>query len=288
MRSATAFGCSFLLGCAVAPPDELVAFVEAERPNTIAVAYAPLGEPDAAFDIDGDALLHAASTMKVPVMVELFRRADAGEIDLGGELRVDNVFHSIVDGSPFALDPAEDSDPELYDRVGTRVPVRELLQRMIARSSNLATNVLIDVVRPESVQRTIESLGADRMQVLRGVEDDLAYRAGRSNTATACDLRAVLLAIAEGRAASESACREMLEVLAAQEFNEMIPAGLPPGTRVAHKTGMITRIRHDAAIVFPEQGRPYVLVVLTSGYDDPTRSAAAIAQVARIVHAARG
>ena len=77
----------------------------------------------------------------------------------------------------------------------------------------------------------------------------------------------------------------MVEILTGQEYNDLIPAGLPPGTRVAHKTGKITAIRHDAALVYPADAPPYVLVVLTRGFDDPEESAAVIARTASLVHA---
>ena len=125
------------------------------------------------------------------------------------------------------------------------------------------------------------------MQVRRGVEDDKAYRAGLSNVTTALDLAALLGAIARGEAASPASCRAMLSILASQEFNDMIPAGLPPSTVIAHKTGEITRIKHDAAIVDPFGAKPYVLVVLTAGFDDQDLAAQAGAEAARIVHAWR-
>ena len=256
------------------------------EPRTVAVAYRDL-ETGKAVSVRGDEVLHAASTMKVPVMIALFRQADAGELDLEGDLLLENSFASIVDGSPYHLDPDDDSDAELYEEVGERVPVRRLLWRMIARSSNLATNALIEVVGAERVQRTVRELGAVNMQVLRGVEDGIAFRAGLNNTATASDLAVLMTAIADRSAASERSCAEMIGILAEQEFDDLIPAGLPAGTVVAHKTGSITGIRHDAAIVDPYGEWPYVLVVLTQGFEDPETAARAIAEVAWRVHSAR-
>lgn len=253
-------------------------------PHTIAIACQQL-DGGGEVRIQGETVLHAASTMKVPVMIELFRRADAGELDLEHKVEIRNRFASIIDGSPYELSAADDSDAELYERVGQTASIRELIQRMIVRSSNLATNILIEIAEPARIQQTIEALGTTRMQVLRGVEDGKAFRAGKSNTATASDLKTLMVAIANGTAASEAACDEMVEILAAQEFNDMIPAGLPAGTRVAHKTGRITAIQHDAAIVYPADGDPYVLVVLTKGFEDPEESGQVITEVARTVHA---
>ena len=232
--------------------------------------------------IAADSSFHAASTMKVPVMIELFRRADAGAIALDQGVLLVNQFGSIVDGSPYALDPGDDSDSTLYAKIGSRVSLRELLERMIERSSNLATNTLIAIVGAANTNATAHSLGASRIHVRRGVEDGKAFQAGLNNTTTAADLAALMLAIERGRAASPSSCSTMREILLRQEFSEEIPAGLPPGTPVAHKTGWITGTRHDAAIVYPPGGTPYVLVVLTSGISEDQASRTLIADISRM------
>jgi beta-lactamase class A len=223
--------------------------------------------------------------MKVPVMIELFRRATTGSFAMSQPLMIVNQFASIVDGSAYALDPTSDSDTTLYHRAGGRVPVDTLLRLMITRSSNLATNTLIALVGADDVNRTMRSLGARRIQVLRGVEDGKAFDKGLINTTTARDLAIILEAIEEGRAGSPKATEEMREILLAQEFNEKIPAGLPPGIRVAHKTGEITAHSHDAAIVYPPGRKPYVLAVLTRGIQDGARSSRLIADISSIVYA---
>ena len=257
----------------------------------VAVAYRHLARRDTLY-LDADTSFHAASTMKVPVMIELFRRVDAHSLDLNRPVPLTNEFRSIVDGSPYSLDPADDSDSSLYERVGQRVPVRELLDHMITRSSNLATNAVIELVGGgEPVTRTMRALGAGRIEVRRGVEDGKAYERGLNNTTTARDLAVILAAVARDRAASRKSCRAMREILLRQEFNDGIPAGLPAGTRVAHKTGWITATAHDAGIVYPARGGPYVLVVLTGGIPDQSIAKALIADISRMVYehqAARG
>lgn len=250
----------------------------------VAVAYSDPGTTDTLF-VNADTSFHAASTMKVPVLVELFRAAERGGVRLDDSLLLVNRFASIVDGSPYELGAGDDSDSLLYARVGTRVPIRELAERMIVRSSNLATNALIPLVGGDAVTRTMRTLGASRMVVRRGVEDGPAYARGLNNTATARDLAIVLEAIERGTAASRASCDAMRGILLRQEFNGEIPAGLPPGTRVAHKTGSITATLHDAAIVYPPGRAPYVLVVLTGGIADERVARALIADVARLVHA---
>jgi beta-lactamase class A len=234
-----------------------------------------------------DTPFHAASTMKVPVLIELYRQIDAGRLTLDDPLPVVNRFASIVDGSPYALDPADDSDKgAVYKSLGATLPVRELAEAMITVSSNLATNLLIDKLGVASIQRTVTALGADGMRVVRGVEDNKAYEQGLINTTTARGLLTLFEAIGRGKAASDASCGEMIAILRRQQFNDGIPAGLPPGVPVAHKTGTITRIHHDAGIVYAK--RPYVLVVLVRGIDDQKRSAALIADISRLVFEAYG
>lgn len=206
---------------------------------------------------------HAASTMKVPVMIELFRRHDAGALRLDSAIVLRNAFKSIVDGSPYTLDARDDSDSSLYLRTGQRVTLRELNEHMITRSSNLATNAVIELLGADRVDATAHALGATTMQVRRGVEDGKAFSAGLNNTTSARDLGVLMAALARDQAASKASCEAMRAILLRQEFNDEIPAGLPKGTPVAHKTGWITATTHDAAIVYPPGRPPYVLVVLT-------------------------
>jgi beta-lactamase class A len=230
-----------------------------------------------------DSSFHAASTMKVPVMIELFRQADAGHLSLDQSLLVVNSFGSIVDGSNYSLSPGDDSDSSLYAMVGKRVPIRELIERMIIRSSNLATNTLIPVAGAANANATAHALGATHINVRRGVEDGKAYALGLNNTTTAGDLAALMLAIERGTAASPASCVAMRDILLKEIYTGEIPAGLPPGTPVAQKTGWITGVLHDAAIIYPPGGTPYVLVVLTAGIPDVAVARALIADISRMV-----
>jgi beta-lactamase class A len=228
--------------------------------------------------------LHAASTMKVPVMMEIFRLADKKKLGLGEPIEIRNKFYSIVDGSEYRLSRNSDSDLEIYNRIGQTMTVIELVDRMITWSSNLATNLLIDRVKAENVNALMRELGANDFQVLRGVEDSKAFEAGKNNTATAYDLMLLLRSIAENKFTNKRACEKMVEILSAQRFNDGIPAGLPAAARVAHKTGDITGHNHDAAIVYLPGRKPYVLVVLTKGIAEHKRSSRLIADISRAVY----
>jgi beta-lactamase class A len=260
------------------------ALVDASGAETVGVAFRDL-ETGREVMINPTANFHAASTMKVAVMMEVYRQAREGRLKLDERVPVKNEFKSIADGSTFSVAPADDSEQTLYKKIGGTVAVRELLRLMITESSNLATNIIIARVTAARVMDLMRSLGARDIKVLRGVEDGKAFERGMNNTTTARDLLILLRAIAEGRAVSRAASREMTDVLLAQKFNEGIPAGVPAGTRVAHKTGSITKINHDAGIVYPAGRRkPYVLVVLVRGLAEEARAHKLIADISRAVY----
>lgn len=251
----------------------------------VGVAWRPLdARSGEAILINPDLSVHAASTMKVPVMIELFRQVELGQRNLDDTVVVTNQFTSIQDGSPYTLSATEDSDGEIYKALGSRLSFRQLVEASIVVSSNLATNILIEHLGASNVQATIDRMGANGVKVLRGVEDQKAFDAGKNNTTTARGLLVLFEAIGKGTAVSPAASKMMVEILSRQQSNEGIPAGLPEGTKVAHKTGWITRIRHDAGLVYGP--RPYVLVVLTRGIDDPAVADRLIADITRVVNRA--
>jgi beta-lactamase class A len=251
--------------------------------ETVAVAFHNLTTGEELL-LNEHVSFHAASTMKVPVMMEIFHQASQGKFRLDDKLPVRNEFKSIVDGSPFTLDEKSDGDSEAYKLIGTKDTYRDLMHHMITRSSNLATNILIEKIGADNVMTFMKELHANDIKVLRGVEDGKAYEKGLNNTTSAYDLMILLRDIAEKKAISPSACDEMIDILLGQEFNTGIPAGLPQGTKVAHKTGWITKIRHDAAIVYPSKDSPYVLVVLTRGLDDEKKADQLISGISHIIY----
>ena len=279
--------CAAAPGVAQGPPVAGLAARLAERIRAVpgaevAVSYRDLATGDS-LDIGADVDFHAASTMKIPVMLEVLRAVEAGRLGLDQGILLVNRFHSIVDGSPYSLDPADDSDSLTYTRVGQRVSVRELMERMIVRSSNLATNALIALVGADRANESAHALGASRIRVLRGVEDGKAYAAGRNNTTTSADLAVLLQRIERNEALGAESAHLMREILLRQQFNGEIPAGVPAGTPVAHKTGSITATLHDAAIVYPPGRAPYVLVVLTRKIPDEAIARALIVDISRLV-----
>ncbi len=228
---------------------------------------------------------HAASTMKTPVLAELFRQAAAGKFSLTDSIVIKNSFSSIVDGSKYSLDSADDSEFELYKNIGKKRTIASLAYEMIILSSNLATNLLIDLVKPDSVMLTMKKIGANDIKVLRGVEDNKAYQKGLNNTTTAYDLLLIYEQMANEKLISDAASKEMIRILLDQRFNEIIPAQLPKNVKVAHKTGSITGIQHDSGIVFLPDGKKYVLVLL-SRFDpaDEKKAIKAMADVSKLIY----
>lgn len=248
----------------------------------VAVAFRTLDGKSQWFSREHESF-HAASTMKIPVMIELFHQVREGKLKLDDPLTIHNEFHSIVDGSVYKLDTSDDSDAVLYKLEGQTQTLAQLCEAMITKSSNFAANLLIEKLGVENIRVTVHQLGADEMHVLRGVEDQKAFDQGLNNATSAYALLTLLTAIADGTAVDADSSRQMVEILQRQTFNEGIPAGLPPGTPVAHKTGEITKIHHDAAIVYAP--RPFILVILVRGLADRKDSAALMAEITRQLYA---
>jgi beta-lactamase class A len=232
---------------------------------------------------NGDQYFHAASTMKLAVLLGVFRQVERGELSLDAPVHIRNRFTSIVNQQPFMLELGRDADPDVYGHLGRTLTVRELAYWMITKSSNLATNLLVEVVGVATIQRALDELEIDGIRVLRGVEDQAAFDAGLNNEVTANGLLKILRLIADGRAYSQKASDEMLNILFEQHYRGGIPAGLPKDARVAHKTGNISTVHHDAGIVFVEGRKPYVLVILTQFPAESTRGTA-VADVSRDIY----
>ena len=232
----------------------------------------------------GDDVFHAASTMKIPVMIELYHQVREGKLKLSDSLPIKNEFHSLVDRSVFSLKPEDDSETDLYKAVGQTRTLAQLCDLMVTVSSNFATNLLIERLGIDNIRATMTALHANGMDIKRGVEDQKAFDEGRNNTTTARGLATLLFAIANGKAVDAESSAKMVEALERQKFNEGIPAGVPSNIRVAHKTGEITKIHHDAGIVYAE--RPFVVVVLVRGIEDFKQSSALIADVTRDLYQA--
>src|SRR3972149_9703014 len=229
-------------------------------------------------------IFHAASTMKTPVMIEVFKQAAENKFNLDDSIEIKNEFKSIVDDSIYALYIADGSGEKLYNFIGKKKTIRELVFDMITVSSNLATNILIELVGAKNTTETLRSIGANDIKVLRGVEDNKAFQLGLNNIVTAFDLMLMYQYLAKHELVSHEASKEMINILLHQKHNSRISAKLPPDVKVAHKTGSITGVGHDSGIIFLPDGRKYVLVLLSKNVKDEKAVIEAQAEVSRIIY----
>ena len=252
--------------------------------EAVAVAYHDY-ETRTEWSYNGDAWFHAASTMKVPVLIALYAAMAEGRLQPESRVHVRNRFLSVAGGEPFRIEASRDANSEVHARIGRTMRVRELARHMIVTSSNLATNVLVDLIGLEEIRRMLKELGLeDGIQVHRGVEDERAFQQGISNRVTAHGLLRALRLIEERAALPPEASEDMLEILHAQEFNSGIPAGLPGNARVAHKTGEISTVAHDAGLIYLPDRQPYVLVILTCWEKERGGRHETIARISQAVH----
>lgn len=270
-------------------PNELRArFAELEEKSgatALAIAIDDL-ETGASFQQHADRWFHAASTIKLAILIGVYGAIHRGELLPQSRVHVRNRFLSAYDGSPYRVRVDRDANSEVHREIGRTLRVSELAEHMIASSSNLATNLLLDLVGLEVLQRTLESFGIAGIDLRRGVEDELAFEHGINNRVTAHGLVSLLRLIGEERAFTPALSRDMLETLHAQQFRSGIPAGLPREARVAHKTGEISTIAHDAGLVYLPDRKPYALAVLTEWEPSTQGRSATIAAASYLAYSA--
>jgi beta-lactamase class A len=253
------------------------------KKGTFAVAFKDL-KTGKEIKINDETVYHAASTMKTPVLIEVYKQAAEGKFSLTDSIELKNEFKSIVDGSSYSLDSSDDSEFDLYKHIGEKRSIDSLVYQMIIVSSNFATNLVIQKVGAENVTGTMRQLGANNIQVLRGVEDGKAFEKGLNNTTTAHDLLVIFEKIAMGKAVNAKASQAMINILLDQRFNEIIPALLPPGVKVAHKTGSITHVHHDSGMVMLPDGRKYVLVLLSKDWENEKEAIQIMANISSLIY----
>lgn len=254
-----------------------------DRQGTFAIAFKETGTGSELF-LNEKENFHAASTMKTPVMIEVFKQAKEKKFSLDDSILVENSFKSIIDGSPFSMSLGDDSEDGLYSKIGKRETIRNLVFKMITVSSNLATNILIEKVGAENVMKTLRAMNVNDMRVLRGVEDGKAFQAGKNNTTTAYDLSLVFERLLSSKTVSPKADEEMIGILLSQKFKSMIPGKLPDNVKVAHKTGSITNVQHDSGIVYLPDGRSYVLVILSKNLKSNKEGIEVIASISKMIY----
>jgi len=252
------------------------------KARAVAVALLDL-ESGFRFSLAGDRWFHAASTIKLAVLLAIFRAADERRLRLDDSLHVRNHFVSAADGSPFRVDPSSDAMPELYQAIGRTAKISALTEGMIVASSNLATNLLLDFVGVEYARNVLRDAQVSGVELRRGVEDRAAHEKGIDNEATANGLLTLLSAL-RGDFLKKESKEQAIHVLLAQRFNSMIPAGLPAHATVAHKTGEISTACHDVGIVYLPEREPYIAVILTEFDAEQNGRRETVAAISEVIY----
>lgn len=236
----------------------------------------------AAWFVSNDEAPHyAASTMKLFLVIAAYTAAESGRLDLDQPVTIRNDFRSSSGSGRFAIDAAEDEDPEPWRRLGQSVVLRWLCHRALVRSSNLAANLIFEAVGPEAIAAALDTSGVNGSRVERGIEDAAARAAGLDNVVTSGDLARTLQGLATARLASRASCTEIMAILGAQQLNDAIPRGLPVDVGVAHKSGWVDGCSHDAAVISPPDSKPFVFVMCTTSGLSPSAALDLIARGAR-------
>lgn len=237
---------------------------------------------------DGGRWFHAASTIKVAILAAVFDAIDGGRFTTQSRVHVRNYFLGATDGLPFRVQANRDANAEVYTAIGRTMRIDELARHMIGSSSNLATNLLLDVTGLQAAKRTLSSRGVDGIDLQRGVEDDRAFQAGCSNRVTADGLVRLLRVIRDGDGFSDESSQAMLDMLFDQRFSGAIAPGLPEPVRavarVAHKTGDISTASHDAGLVFLPGRPPYAVALLAESPGDAADRTAALIAASQAVY----
>ena len=261
---------------------ELDRLAAERKAKAIAVAVHDL-ETDFRFSLRGDRWFHAASTIKVAVLLAVFRAADGGRLRLNDSLHVRNRFFSAAGGSVFHVAADRDATPELYQSIGRTAKISVLARAMISGSSNLATNLLLDFLSVEYARTALRDARVEGVELRRGVEDHAAHEQGINNQATADGLLSLLSAIRSDYLSNESK-QQVIRILLEQRFNSMIPAGLPSHAMVAHKTGEISTVSHDIGIVYLPEREPYITAILTEFDPDQEGRREAVAAISKAIY----
>jgi len=204
----------------------------------------------ARLELNPDMVFPAASMIKVPVMYEIMRQAANGKLSLDDTLTIKDADKVGGAGILKELD------------AGKVFTVRELTTLMIILSDNMATNMLIDLIGMETVNQTVAELGLQSTVLRRKMMDFAAARAGKENQTSAADMALIFAKIYTSAGLPRAYGELMLDILARQQIQDKLPFYLPEGITIAHKTGTLAGVEHDAGILYLPGG-PYIISVLT-------------------------
>lgn len=244
-----------------------------------AVAIKDLGS-DEELMINADEPFVAASIIKVPIMVEVFKQAHFGMFSLEDTITLTQEDQVPGAGILHELTP------------GLKLPIRDLVKMMIVQSDNTAANMLIDLVGAENVTQTMKEMGLQDTVLLWKLQIVPANRQGY-NHLTARDMTRLFTLMANSQVVSWRACDLMIDILKRQQLNNLLPAYLPlevdepvgalPIVQMAHKTGEITGVRHDSGIIYHRNGA-FAITVLSKDLLDEKAGERALAEIGKAAY----
>lgn len=250
-----------------------------EGDAAVAIRHLHSGE---SFEYRAEVPQATASLIKLPIMIEAYRQADAGKLSLEKEVTV--RADDMVPGSGILT---------AHFSPGTRITLRDAIRLMIAFSDNTATNLVLDAISLPATNETMSQWGYRETRIHSkvyrrdtSIDPKRSERFGLGST-TAGDMVDLLAQLQAGKIVTPAACREMLAHLATCDDKLKFPALLPPGTKLAHKTGTVSKVRTDAGILETSAG-PVALCVLTENnrdtrWTDDNAGDRLCAQIAKLV-----
>lgn len=233
---------------------------------TVGMAIIPPAGPE--FRYQGDEPVRAASTIKIAIMIELFRRVDDGGLALD---------------DPYVLRAADKAPgsgvlQHLHDGIG--LTLGDVAYLMMSISDNAATNILIDHLGFEAINATMREMGLRQSVLGRKMMGRPAQGAEQENLATPGEMARIVGAILDGTAASPDSCERMIGLLELQQNARRIGRYLPDGVRWGSKTGSYDTVANDAGFVMLDDG-PLVISAFTSNLPDMVEGELVLSELAR-------
>lgn len=222
----------------------------------------------------------ADSTLKIPVMIELYARAQAGELRLSDSIRVHNGFQDFLTGNVYDLNPESDPDPDLFKSIGTLMALGELCDRMVKKNSNLAADLLVEKLGLERVRERIHAMHADGIEFRNGFGIDGAQEQTAGNTASARGLMELLWALVNSNSIGSTESDEMIGIIA-NSTSPADAAGLPAGARATQLTASVVGVQHEELIVYGAHS--FVLVMIIGGGASPAAGSVVMAQITHLL-----
>lgn len=216
-----------------------------------------------------DKLFPSASLVKIAIMVACFRAESEGKINFNDYFRLKSKHK--VRGSGILR----------YAPCGKKFSLQELVELMITKSDNTATNILTEILGFDYLNSCFKQMGLRNTNFSRNVMDIKKYYRGIENYTTASDIAQILDKIYHRQLVSPEASEKMLTLLKKQEIRDRLPRYLPGYVEIAHKTGLFDNVCHDAGIIFHPQG-DFLISLLVSDHREHSLAKKLIGQIAKI------